>query len=59
MAGACLIAANWFLALTGALAIPLIAIRTRTEERKLIERFGDEYRRYKERTGRFIPRLKK
>lgn len=59
MAADSLVTANWFLALTGAIAVALIAIRTRTEEQKLVERFGDEYRRYMERTGRFIPRLKK
>jgi len=59
MAADSLVTANWFLALTGAVAVTLIAIRTRTEEQKLIERFGDEYRNYVERTGRFIPRLKK
>jgi protein-S-isoprenylcysteine O-methyltransferase Ste14 len=30
--------------------------RTRVEEAKLIERFGDEYRSYRERTGAFLPR---
>ena len=53
------VTANWFLALTGSATIVLIVIRTRTEEAKLIERFGDEYRSYMERTGRFIPRLGK
>ncbi len=56
MAADALVTANWFLALTGAVAVALIAIRTRTEEQKLIERFGDDYRHYMERTGRFIPR---
>ncbi len=52
------VTANWFLALTGFLAFGLIVIRTRKEEEKLIEKFGDEYRSYMERTGRFIPRLR-
>ena len=52
-----LVTANWYLALTGLLTITLLAIRTRTEEEKLIERFGDRYREYMARTGRFIPRL--
>ena len=56
MAADSLVTANWFLALTGVVAVALIAMRTRTEEQKLIERFGDEYRHYMERTGRFIPR---
>ena len=53
-----LVTANWFLALTGAVTIALLVIRTRTEEEKLIQRFGDAYRNYMERTGRFIPRPK-
>ncbi len=52
------VTANWFLALTGFLSIGLIVIRTGKEEEKLIEKFGDEYRSYMERTGRFIPRLR-
>jgi protein-S-isoprenylcysteine O-methyltransferase Ste14 len=51
-----LMTANWFLALTGAVVIALLVYRTRTEEAKLIERFGDEYRAYRERTGAFFPR---
>ncbi len=53
------VTANWFLALTGVVSVALIVFRTRTEEEKLIERFGDAYRDYMERTGRFIPRLKR
>ena len=56
MAADSLVTANWFLALSGGLTVALIVLRTRTEEQKLIERFGDEYRRYMQRTGRFIPR---
>lgn len=52
------VTANWFLALTGVLTVALLAIRTGTEEEKLLERFGDAYVRYGVRTGRFIPRLK-
>ena len=49
--------ANSFLALTGAIALPLIVIRTATEEAHLVKRFGDDYQRHMERTGRFFPRL--
>ena len=52
-----LVTANWFLALTGGLAFGLIVLRTRIEEEKLIERFGDEYRSYMKRTRRFFPCL--
>ena len=54
-----LVAANWFLALTGGLTVALIVVRTRTEQEKLIERFGDEYRIYRDRTGRFFPRVRR
>ncbi len=54
-----LTAANWFIFATCGLAFLLIVVRTKTEEAKLIERFGDEYRRYMDRTGRFIPRLRR
>ncbi len=52
-----LVTANWFLALTGAMAFALIMIRTRREEQNLIKRFGDQYRIYAETTGRILPRL--
>lgn len=45
----------------GVLALPLIAFfilwRVPREEAKLIEVFGDAYRDYMRRTGRFIPKL--
>ncbi len=52
-----LIAANGFmLAATGAViaALPIIA---REEEKNLIAKFGDDYRNYMQRTGRFLPWL--
>ena len=52
-----LAAANWFIALTGFAALTLLVLRTATEEAKLVERFGDDYRRYMTRTGRFFPRV--
>ncbi len=52
-----LAAANWFLFAVGMFAFVLLVVRTRKEEEKMVERFGDEYRRYMERTGRFFPRL--
>ena len=53
---ASLMSANWYLAVAGGLAGVLLALRTRTEEAKLIERFGDEYLAYMQRTGKFLPR---
>ena len=48
--------ANWFLFLTGALALLLLVVRTRKEEENLLNRFGDDYRAYMESTGRFLPK---
>jgi protein-S-isoprenylcysteine O-methyltransferase Ste14 len=53
-----LVAANWFLAATGAMVCGLLVIRTRTEEGNLIVRFGDDYRQYMQRTGGFLPRVR-
>lgn len=53
-----LVAANWFLLGAGAVVAALLVVRTRREEQKLIERFGDSYRGYMERTGRFLPRIR-
>ena len=50
-----LTAANWFLFLSGGLVVILMILRTRTEEAHLLARFGDGYRAYAERTGRFLP----
>src|SRR3954454_2959492 len=52
-----LLTANWLLALLGVAAVTMLVTRTRVEEAKLAERFGDEYRTYARRTGRFFPRL--
>lgn len=51
-----LVAANWFFLLIGAVFLGLIALRTRTEEEQLLTRFGESYRVYRDRTGRFVPR---
>ena len=52
-----LLAANWLLALLGGAAVTMLVIRSRVEEAKLADRFGDEYRAYARRTGRFFPSL--
>lgn len=49
--------ANWFILVSGALLFILIVIRTRKEEALLLTRFGDAYREYMERTGRFLPQI--
>jgi len=48
---------NWFIAFLGVLTFIIMAIRTPKEEANLIEKFGDEYRDYMKRTGRFFPKL--
>ena len=52
-----LAAANWFIGIAGGVSTVLLVVRTATEEKNLLQRFGDEYRSYMKRTGRFIPRL--
>jgi protein-S-isoprenylcysteine O-methyltransferase Ste14 len=52
-----LLTANWLLAIPFVAALTMLVIRTRIEEAKLAERFGDEYRAYARRTGRFFPGL--
>jgi protein-S-isoprenylcysteine O-methyltransferase Ste14 len=52
-----LVTANAILAIFGMAAFLVIVARTTIEERKLIERFGNDYRDYMQHTGRFLPRL--
>jgi protein-S-isoprenylcysteine O-methyltransferase Ste14 len=54
--GSSLVFANWFLLLAGMVPCGFLVARTRIEEEKLIEKFGDDYREYMSRTGRFWPR---
>ena len=52
-----LVAANWFFFVTGVVLLCVLVVRTRTEEANLVARFGDSYRQYMERTGRFVPKI--
>ena len=52
-----LVAANWFLLAGGILGVALMVLRTSREEERLLARFGDSYRTYRERTGRFLPKI--
>ncbi len=52
-----LVAANWFLLAFGILTVALIVLRTGREEERLLARFGESYRTYMERTGRFLPKI--
>lgn len=47
------------LAVPSLIAVPGYVAMIDKEEKFLIERFGDEYRQYQERTGRLFPRLGK
>jgi len=53
-----LLTRNWLLGgfYLAALAL-IVVIRIRNEERTMIEKFGDPYRTYMERTNRFLPRM--
>jgi protein-S-isoprenylcysteine O-methyltransferase Ste14 len=48
---------NLFIVAMGVLAFIAMAVRTPKEEANLIEKFGDEYREYMKRTGRFFPKI--
>ena len=50
-----LMSANWFVLAAGVAVFGLLAARSRTEELKLLERFGEPYRSYRASTGRFLP----
>jgi Ca2+/Na+ antiporter len=52
-----LMAANWFIGVASLVVLVMLMIRLPKEEEKIIERFGDEYRAYMKRTGRFMLRL--
>ena len=54
-----LMTANWYVFAAGALVSALLVLRTKKEEDKLVERFGDDYRRYMATTGRFWPRFRR
>jgi len=53
-----MMADSWFIAALGMLAFIGMTIRTPKEEANLIEKFGDEYREYMKRTGRYFPKIR-
>ncbi len=57
MASVTVLTANWLIGISSLLVLMLLAIRTPKEEQMLIQRFGDDYRRYIETTGKFFPRF--
>jgi protein-S-isoprenylcysteine O-methyltransferase Ste14 len=48
---------TWLLPLAATVMFAILARRTRIEEMYLIAHFGEEYRAYMTRVGRFFPRL--
>lgn len=55
--GFALLAENWFIFAVLLLSFVALAVRTNQEEARLIEKFGDQYRQYMDRTGRFFPKF--
>ena len=53
-----LVATNWIIIIMCLLFGILLPSVIQTEEQTLLEKFGDEYREYMQRTGRFLPRLR-
>jgi protein-S-isoprenylcysteine O-methyltransferase Ste14 len=53
--GFSILAANWFIFTMLALACYILMMRTPIEEQHLVDRFGDDYRQYMARTGRYLP----
>ena len=57
LVGGSLVMANWLLPLLAAIVwFGFLVPRTKIEEDNLLTRFGDAYRDYMQRTGRFLPR---
>jgi protein-S-isoprenylcysteine O-methyltransferase Ste14 len=52
-----LMSANWLIGLIGLSFTLVVAIRVKKEEQQLIEKFGDQYRKYMAVTGRFLPKI--
>lgn len=58
MLGWLLLTANWIIGLLPMVGLTaIVAARVRREEATMIEKFGDAYRGYMQRTGRFLPRV--
>jgi protein-S-isoprenylcysteine O-methyltransferase Ste14 len=57
--GLFLICANLILLVIVVLGLIVVASRMRGEEQMMIEQFGNEYREYMQRTGRFFPPIRR
>ncbi len=51
------LAANWLIGAGSVLVLGLLAVRTPKEEQMLIEKFGQQYKDYMAKTGKFVPRF--
>ncbi len=49
---------TWLLPLFATFTFTLLALRTRTEEKFLLDRFGGQYRAYMQQVGRFFPKFR-
>lgn len=56
-AGFALLSENALIALLALVTFILLNVRLPKEEARLVERFGDDYRAYMRRTGRFLPKI--
>ena len=54
--GVALVTANWVFAALAAMVMAVFFTRVPREEHMMIEQFGDEYREYMTRTGKFWPK---
>jgi protein-S-isoprenylcysteine O-methyltransferase Ste14 len=54
-----MIAADWLILVASALNLLVVYKRIISEERMMIDHFGDEYRKYMHRTRRLLPRLRR
>lgn len=54
-----LVSSNWFLIISAILISVGLYWISHSEERMLIEEFGDEYSEYKKHTGRFLPQVRR
>jgi protein-S-isoprenylcysteine O-methyltransferase Ste14 len=59
IAAIALLSANAAIAAAGVLVLLLLAVRTPNEERRLLAKFGEPYRAYREATGAVIPKLRR
>jgi protein-S-isoprenylcysteine O-methyltransferase Ste14 len=55
--GLALVSASWLIVILVVAAILVLYARIGKEETMMIDQFGDEYRAYMQRTGRFLPHL--